>query len=312
MLGTHVHDDAWDFGSPDHNHHELHPLYVIQPCMGGWFHFAVSESIAIAPDAARCSPSPVRPNWPWTAMEPGVYRAKYIELNPHRCRDELALTYNLLLEWFRSVGDEQGAARFFAEASVRYERLGVDTGESSGLSPETYRVWALEQIRGHRSGVVRNMLVDRLDRLFRFLHGPASYALSPAKGPAPHAFLRCAYAVDATWAAEATSGAVGEPNPRVSLNRATARALEVFAAEWAALYRHVFTAIEDASARAQLFTQAAIRYRNWAVSSGLASDAMTPEQLFGYASTQTADGLAEEMAARIGAFVALLTPHLKK
>ena len=41
MLGTHVFDDAWDFGSPDHEHFELHPLYVMESCMGSWFHFAV-------------------------------------------------------------------------------------------------------------------------------------------------------------------------------------------------------------------------------------------------------------------------------
>jgi hypothetical protein len=99
MLGTHVLDHTFDFGFPGHEHNELHPLYVMSRSLGGWFHFAVAESIAIAPEAAQVTGAPPR-EWPWTSLDGKDYRAAYLKhvtLNPSSVLDRLQLSYASIL-----------------------------------------------------------------------------------------------------------------------------------------------------------------------------------------------------------------------
>jgi hypothetical protein len=311
MLGTHVYDDAWDFGSPDHEHNELHPLYVIEPCMGGWFHFAVSESIALAGEAAKDDLAPARDDWPWKETTPGPYREAYLKRlrNPHRCREEMAFSYNLIYERFRRTNDNDGLADFFAHTSLRYARLGVDLGRPMDLSPDPYRAWALEMIEKDRAGTIRNTLVDYLARLFRFLHGPASSAGSPVRGPAPQSFLRCVYAVEMLWAAEASASAIGEPNPRISLNRATARRVDDVRQQLGVVYSALFNLTSDPARRGELFAEAVLRYQSWAVQTDRETENMNTDELRAFGSGEVVETLAEEMRARVDAFWNALTPH---
>ncbi len=312
MLGTHVFDDAWDFGTPNHEHNELHPLYVMEPCMGGWFHFVVFESIAIAAEAAKNEHSSSR-RWPRTETDPELYREAYLDLNPDQCRDELSHTYNLIVERFRRVKEDQGLADFFAEASIRYAKLGIDLGRPLELSPDPYRDWALEIIRNERGSSLRDVLVDYLDRLFRFLHGPASYAHTPVKGPAPNSFLRCVYATENVWASEASGGQVGEPNPRASLNRATSRPVNTARRELRNLYGELFKHVSDSARRGGLFAGAVLRYRNWAVpSTNRGTENMDAAALNSFGSNEDPRALAQGMEARVDAFWEALTPHLRK
>jgi hypothetical protein len=311
MLGTHVFDDAQDFGSPGHEHNELHPLYVMEPCMGGWFHFATFESIALAPEAQK-DDSPPRARWPWTETTAQAYRDAYIRLNPRDVRDEIAQSYSLILDRFRREGDDQGIADFFADTSVRYSKLGVDIGVPLSLSTEPYRASALEMLGNERKGrtAIQALLADYLARLFRFLYGPASMAQSPIKGPAPQSFLRCVYAMENEAAASATNNSLGEPNPRVSLNRATSRKVETIRIELSDLYSNLFDSA-SANQRAELFSDAALRYRSLAVNLGLPTDEMDREQLVAFARNATPEVLAEEMGRRVNTIWNDLTPYLR-
>ncbi len=181
--------------------------------MGGWFHFAVFESIAIAEEVRKAG-TPPSSRWPRTETKPEPYRKAYLDLNPHQCRDELAQTYNLIMERFEREKDKQGLVEFFAQTSVRYAKLGVDLGHSLEFSPDRYRELALEMIEDDEMGAVGYVLEEYLDRLFRFLHGPASYAHTPIKGPAPNSFLRCVFALENVWASEVSGNQIGESNPR--------------------------------------------------------------------------------------------------
>ena len=102
MLGTHVFDDAWDFGLPNHEHNELHPLYVMQLCMGGWFHFSVAESLAIvdsvreALELAPGAPPPEQSDgWPRASTDAVAYRAAYLSLNPPAVLSAIYSSYRL-------------------------------------------------------------------------------------------------------------------------------------------------------------------------------------------------------------------------
>jgi hypothetical protein len=312
MMGTHVFDDAQDFGSRGHEHNELHPLYVMEECMGGWFHFAAFESIALAPEAQKDDASR-RIRWPWTETSPEPYREAYLRLNPKDCRDELAQSYNLIVDRYRRDRDDQGLADFFAETSIRYAKLGLDLGIPLSVSPQPYREAALAMLGNARKGrtAVQSTLVDYLVRLFNFLYGPASYAQSPIKGPAPQSFLRCVYAMEHEWAAAASSNAVGEPNPRASLNRATARKVEVARNEMKRLYADLFGAIADPARRGELFGEAAMRYRHLAVRPARPTDAMDADRLRGFGANSAVGALADEMNARVDGMWDALTPYLR-
>lgn len=312
MLGTHVFDDAWDFGTPNHEHNELHPLYAMEPCMGGWFHFAVFESIALAPHV-RLNGSSISRRWPRTETRPEPYQEAYLDLNPVQCRIELARTYNLILGEFNTTHDKEGLADFFARTSVRYAKLGVDLGHAVMLSLEFYRRRAVEMISdGHRSAGLRNVLVDYLDRVYRFLHGPPSYAHNPIRGPAPQSFLRCVYAVENAWFSEMSANALGESNPRVSLNRATARPVDVVRRELRGLYQRLFKLVTNPTRRGELFAEAVLRYRNWAISTNHPTGSMDATALRNFGSSRDSKVLAQEMAARIDAFWEALNPYRKR
>ncbi len=311
MLGTHVFDDAIDFSPKRHEHYELHPLYVMEECMGGWFHFAVFESIAIAEEVRKAG-TPPSSRWPRTETKPEPYRKAYLDLNPHQCRDELAQTYNLIMERFEREKDKQGLVEFFAQTSVRYAKLGVDLGHSLEFSPDRYRELALEMIEDDEMGAVGYVLEEYLDRLFRFLHGPASYAHTPIKGPAPNSFLRCVFALENVWASEVSGNQIGEPNPRVSLNRVTAQPIDVPRRKLGDLYNKLFALVNDSARRGELFADAVLRYRHWAVPTpNRETEGMDTAALRSFGSNQDPQALAQKMEARVNAFWEALTPHLQ-
>jgi hypothetical protein len=304
MLGTHVFDDAWDFGSPDHEHFELHPLYVMQPCMGGWFHFAVYESIALAGEAA--SAGAVGGGWPRTSVNAVDYRNFYFgEPDPKRRTEprdwkfELAQTYGIICGAHIENGDLAGLANFFADTSVRYDSYGVDSGLPGLPGTDKYLRWANERIGIERKKDIENALVARLMGLYDFLSGPPSHGLEPLTGPAPQSVLRCVYARENSWAAAASGGAFGEPNPRAALNRATARTTEAVRAELPVLYRQVFESTSTAAARGRLFAEAVVSYRNWAVRTNSPLEDASFEELRAHGSASTSKLLIPEMALRV-------------
>lgn len=312
MLGTYVFDDAWDFGSPDHEHFELHPLYVMESCLGGWYHFAVFESIALAPEAAKDNAAPPRDAWPWTSVQPASYESAYLRLNPHRCLQELALSYTLIYDRFRREKDDEGLVRFFADVSLRYDLYGVDSGLPGMPARRDYMAWARERIAEERAAPIREAIVNRLWALFRFLHGRPSYALDPVQGPVPQSFLRCVSAVENVLAAQATNGQVGVLNPRISLNRATARRVLVLRRETAQLYADLLTAVTDPTSRARLFAGAIERYRNWAVTTSRATERLSRAELIQFAKDHEDKRLLTELRARVNRFWEVLTPYMNK
>lgn len=304
MLGTHVYDDAWDFGSPDHEHFELHPLYVMQSCMGGWFHFAVYESIALAAEAA--SAGAPGGGWPRTSMNATDYRKFYFsEPDPRRRSEprdwkfELAQTYGIICGTHIENGNLPGLANFFADTSVRYDSYGVDSGLPGVPDRDKYLVWANERIKLERKKDIENAIVGRLMSLHDFLAGPPSHGLEPLSGPAPQSVLRCVYARENAWAAEATGGAFGESNPRVALNRATARSTEAVRAELAVLYRQVFESAANGAARGRRFAEAIVSYRNWSVRTNSPLENASIEELRAHGSASTVLKLVPEMALRV-------------
>ena len=72
-----MYDDTWDFGSPDHEHYELHPLYVMRPCRGAWFHYVVHESIALAKEASHTDPHEAGDRWPRMSNDASDYEEFY-------------------------------------------------------------------------------------------------------------------------------------------------------------------------------------------------------------------------------------------
>ena len=313
MLGTHVFDDTRDFGSPDHEHFELHPLYVMQPCMGGWFHFAVFESIAVAPQAAEVTGVGSR-DWPWTSTDPAAYREAYKRpepknrSDPHAWRNEISTSYEHICGRLREK-DPGGLASFFADTSLRYDSLGVDLGAPGMPTRADYRKWARDQINAEHPEKILEALIRRLMALFRFLYGPASFGLNPVRGPAPHSILRCVYAKEARLASEITSGAVGEQDARVSANRATSKRSEDVRKDLGELHGVTFDAISDAAARGRAFAEAIQRYRNWAVRTSRASESWPPTRLREFGSSESVDSLTSEVRARVNRFWKLLTPH---
>jgi hypothetical protein len=312
MMGSHVFDDAQDFGSRGHEHNELHPLYVMEECMGGWFHFATLESIALSVEALK-DDSPPRSRWPWTETSAEPYREAYLRLNARDCRDEIAQSYNLIVDRYRRDRDDPGLADFFADTSIRYARLGVDLGVPLSLSPQPYREAALEMLGNARKGrtAVQSTLVDYLVRLFSFLYGPPSYAQSPIKGPAPQSFLRCVYAMENEWASAASGSAIGEANPRASLNRATARKVDTTRVELQSLYAALFDEIDETTRRSELFAEAVMRYRNLAIRTARETDAMDATGLREFAANAAVGVLADEMNARVDKLWGALTPYAR-
>lgn len=304
MLGTHVFDDAWDFGSPDHEHFELHPLYVMQPCMGGWFHFAVYESIALAGEAAAAGAA--GGGWPRTSAKAADYREYYFsEPKPERrseprdWRFELAQTYGIICGRHIENGNLAGLASFFADTSVRYDTYGVDSGLPGMPGRDKYLQWANERIKLERKKDIENALVRRLMGMYDFLSGRPSQGLEPISGPAPQSLLRCVYARENHWAASSTGGSAGESNPRVALNRATARTTEAVRAELPVLYRQVFESAPNAAARGRLFAEAVISYRGWPVRTNSPLEDASFEELRAHGSASTALELVPEMALRV-------------
>ncbi len=198
------------------------------------------------------------------------------------------------------------------QARVRYAKLGVDLGHSLEFSPDRYRELALEMIEDDEMGAVGYVLEEYLDRLFRFLHGPASYAHTPIKGPAPNSFLRCVFALENVWASEVSGNQIGESNPRVSLNRATAQPIEVPRRKLGDLYNKLFALVSDSARRGELFADAVLRYRHWAVPTpNRETEGMDTAALRSFGSNQDPQALAQKMEAHVNAFWEALTPHLQ-
>ena len=317
MLGTHVFDDAWDFGSPDHEHFELHPLYVMESCMGSWFHFAVFESIALAREAAKAGADGA--GWPRTSIQAEDYQAYYwSEPEPKRRSDpadwkfEVAQTYQLIYDHYQQSDDKSGLARFFGTTSVRYDSLGVDSGLPGFPGEETYRQWARDRIKGDRAGEVRDALLVRLMRLYDFLYGSPSHGIEPVSGPAPQSLLRCVYARENQWVARATGGSHGESHPRIALNRATSRRTEAVRREMAGLYRRVFDSAADPTERGRLFAEAVTSYRQWAVKTTSKTEHLTRAELQNHGATHQPSALVDQMRKRVNCFFEALTPFRAK
>ena len=318
MLGSYVFDDTWDFGMPDHEHYELHPLYVMRPCRGGWFHFVVHESIALAKEASRPGLGDAGDRWPRTSTEASDYVAFYEQADPKDRSDPqdwseyVATTYRLIYERYREAGDDAGLARFFAKTSIRHDSLGVASGLPGSPAEAGYRRWARDRFRADRAHQVRDALIERLLSLFWFLYGTPSFAGDPVKGPAPQSLLRCLYAQQQQWAAVKTAGAVGEPNPRISLNRATARRTEVVRAELPPLYRGVFASAASDAERGALFAEAVLSYRQWAVKETGATAGLTEAKLRLFGEARQPPALARQVKAQLDCFWDELTPHSAK
>ncbi|MCP5120311.1 MAG: hypothetical protein GY953_56675, partial [bacterium] len=311
MLGTYVFDDAWDFGSPDHEHFELHPLYVMEPSMGGWFHFVTFESIALVRLARKIQGVPPR-SWPWTSEDPQDYEKQYLTMDPQKAMNELATSYRILYKHFKGSSDSAGLIRFFVAASLRYDSYGVDSGLPGSPTAADYRKWAKGRIDADRWSHIREAITNRVIAMYHFLYGRPSYALHPVQGPAPQSLLRCVYAMEHSLAAAATGGKVGEANPRIGLNRATSRKVLPARKELGDLYAALFAAVADPARRAGLFADAAIRYRNWGVLAGPATKSMGLAALKQFALTATPETLVREMRARVNKFWDLLTPFRRK
>ena len=142
--------------------------------------------------------------------------------------------------------------------------------------------------------------------------GPASYAHTPIKGPAPNSFLRCVFALENVWASEVSGNQIGEPNPRVSLNRATAQPIDVPRRKLGDLYNKLFALVNDSERRGELFADAVLRYRHWAVPTpNRETEGMDTTALRSFGSNQDPQALAQKMEARVNAFWEALTPHLQ-
>ncbi len=316
MLGTHVFDDTRDLGSLDHEHFELHPLYVMQPCMGGWFYFAVFESIALAPLANQVTGAPPR-SWPWRSAKAQDYLNAYqtpepvARTDPSNWVSEISRSYELIFDHFRT--DVSRLSSFFARTSLRYDSLGVDLGMAGMPTEARYRKWARERIQEGRPKQIFEALDRRLTAFFKFLYGPASFGLNPVSGPVPHSLLRCVYAMEAALAAGATGGQVGETNARVSLNRATSKRSEDVRKEMSELYRVLFRNMPDSATRGRLFATAIRRYQSWAVQtsgpSKRPSELWSAAKLREFGSSESVDSLVAELRARVDLFWKLLTPH---
>ena len=318
MLGTHVFDDTRDLSSRDHEHFELHPLYVMQPCMGGWFHFAVFESIALAPLATQVTGAPPR-SWPWTSANAQAYLNAYqapepvARTDPSNWVSEISRSYEFIFDHFQN--DMSRLSAFFARTSLRYDSLGVDLGTAGMPTEALYRKWAQERIQEGRPKQIFEALDRRLTAFFKFLYGPASFGLNPVTGPAPHSLLRCVYAMEAALAAGATGGQVGEANARISLNRATSKRSEDVRKEMSDLYRALFRNVTDSATRGRLFAAAIRRYRSWAVQTSRPAQTSRPSERWSaaklreFGSNESVDSLVAELRARVDLFWKLLTPH---
>ena len=314
MLGTHVFDDTRDFNSPDHEHFELHPLYVMQPCMGGWFHFAVFESIALAPLAKQFMERDR--DWPWKSSKAQNYLEAYSKPEPKNrtgptdWRTEIATSYEIIFDHLR--GDADKLASFFARTSLRYDSLGVDVGTADTPTAAAYRKWARERVEEDRPQAILEALLRRLMALFKFLYGPSSFGLNPVNGPVPHSLLRCVHAMEASLAAEATAGRVGESNARISVNRATSKRTQEVQRQTRELYQAVFTDLTDPASRGRFFAAAIQRYRNWAVRTSRPSEAWSAAKLRQFGSDESTDQLLKELRPRVDEFWKVLTPHRAK
>jgi hypothetical protein len=102
---------------------------------------------------------------------------------------------------------------------------------------------------------------------------------------------------------------VGESNPRVALNRATARTTEAVRAELAVLYRQVFESAANAAARGRRFAEAVVSYRTWSVRTGSPLENASIGELRTHGSSSTATQLVPEMALRVDQLWSDLRPY---
>ena len=181
---------------------------------------------------------------------------------PTDWRTEIATSYEIIFDHLR--GDADKLASFFARTSLRYDSLGVDVGTADTPTAAAYRKWARERVEEDRPQAILEALLRRLMALFKFLYGPSSFGLNPVNGPVPHSLLRCVHAMEASLAAEATAGRVGESNARISVNRATSKRTQEVQRQTRELYQAVFTDLTDPASRGRFFAAAIQRYRNWA------------------------------------------------
>lgn len=311
MLGTYVYDDTWDLGTPDHEHFELHPLYVMEPCLGPWFHFATFESIALAPLAAQVRGSEERA-WPWTSRDAEAYERVYVTIGPEQASQEMAASYGSIYEHFVETDDPAGLVRFFVDVALRHDSYGIATGLPGFPTEADYRAWAEERIEQKRPSHIREAMVNRLIGMWRFLYGAPSSALAPVHGPAPQSLLRCVYAMEHALVARATDGSVGEPNPRISINRAASRTVLTAERELGELYATLFDQLADADRRAELFADAVVRYRSWGAKTTRASESLGRAELHRFAAARTPKELASEMRSRVAVLWKLLTPFRSK
>ncbi len=320
MLGTHVFDDAWDFGLPNHEHNELHPLYVMQLCMGGWFHFAVAESLAVVANVREAmglapgdDPPAQTDGWPRASTNGAAYRQAYLRLNPPASLSALFASYQLVIDFYLAGGMEEKLQRFFADAAIRYAAHGIDFGGSmNATEAAAHRKHVRARLASPFPKLLRDDLYQRLAELYDFLHGPPSHAPSPVSGLAPTSYLRCVFAIESLWAWDGSSGVVGESNPRASLNRAGSRRPDKLRLELGRLYRDLFDSTDKPESRATLFADAVEHYRRWQVPrTSRPSEDWDRARLLAWGADATPAQLTGEMRARAASFWEALTPHAR-